>query len=139
MSKFKLVPVLGTVTTCGSGSGPPKTLVKAMALIWLITLVPTVTLTGTETLPPDACEKTSSPTKFPGTTPPPGRLATEIDTVSTDGATPLGAETLSQLDVSDVDFATDQLNEPEPPFWIGRSWLVITVPLVFIEKLSSPG
>src|SRR5437588_6294531 len=88
--KPNVAPVLATTNVCGSGFAPPNGLVKLSALISLKTAGPTTTLTGTVTLTPGA-RKSSCPTKVPASSPPPGRLATEIFAVTIEGARPLVA------------------------------------------------
>src|SRR5581483_4248889 len=58
--------------------------------------------------------------KVPGVEPPPGRLASSIETVTLEGEVPLSEESLSHPPPSAVLALAVQLRLPEPPFkiWI---------------------
>src|SRR5579872_616084 len=112
--------VVPTVIIWGSGLAPPKGMVKLSALIWLNTLVPTNTFTGTVMLVPGAVSR-RLPVNVPATSPPPGKFATWMPTDRIDGAVPLLAETVNQFPPSDVVGVTDQFNVPDPAFRISTS------------------
>lgn len=85
--KFNAVLVLAAVTICGKGSAPPAGIVKRSGFTWLKTGSPITTFTGMLTRLLAVVIRTW-PTKVPGTSPPPGRLAGVIDTASVEGAAP---------------------------------------------------
>src|ERR1700733_7554203 len=119
--KLKAVPVLAMLRTCGSGFAPANGMVKLIGFTWLKTEAPTVTLTGIVTLLP-AAVNTSSPTKVPAVSPPPGKLPGTIATAKVEGATPDVGATPSQLPPSAVLLATVQLKDPVPLLRICTGW-----------------
>jgi hypothetical protein len=92
-------------------------MVKLIGLIWVNTLVPTVTLTGIVTLLA-ALWNSNCPTKVPAVDPPPGKDAGIIPTVTIEGAVPDVTGRLSQLPPSAVLLVTVQERVPVPPFVI---------------------
>src|ERR1039458_5660986 len=115
---------------------PPRGMVKLIGFTWVKTLVPTVTLTGTVTLLPEAVKR-SWPTYVPAVEPPPGKDAGVIPTVTIDGAVPTVTGTSSQLPPSAVLAVTVQGRAPVPPFSICIFWDG-GVPPGSIEKLAWP-
>ena len=69
---------------------------KLIPFSWVKTSAPTVTLTGTVTLLP-ADWKMSSPMNVPAVKPPSGRLATDIPTLTSDGAVRWAAKRSASL------------------------------------------
>src|SRR5689334_20319286 len=99
--KLKLEPVLSIDMVCERGLLPPNCFVKLRLARSTKAAARTVTLTGTVTLPL-ADRNVNKPVKVPGTNPLPGKLLATTPTVTVEGATPLVAETVSQLPLSEV-------------------------------------
>src|SRR5215471_17278234 len=134
--KLKVMPVLGIIKVCGSGSAPANGFVKLIPLICLNTLAPIVTPTGTVTLSV-APEVWSLiwPMKVPAFAPAPGRFAVTSDTLTFADPVPLVEETLSQFPPSAVLVLKLQFNVPVPPLRTYRLWLGGFNPPVCNEKL----
>src|ERR1039458_9990980 len=105
------------LSTCGSGLAPPNGMVKLSGFTWLKTFGPTTTHTGTVAVSP-VVTNTNWPQKVPATSPPPGKLAGAIDTLTAVGAVPLAGERLSHLPPSAVVWDPVHFNVPVPAFLI---------------------
>ena len=136
--KEKFDPVLDMLRVCGSGFAPAKGMVKLIGFTWLKTESPTTTATGTVTLLP-VVVNVSSPTKVPGVSPPPGKLAGVTVTARMDGAVPDAELTASQLPPSTVVLDAVQGRDPVPLLRICNNWKGGAAPPVFREKLIWPG
>src|SRR5580692_9913193 len=99
---------------CGKGFAPANGMVKLMGLTWTNPLPPTRTLTGMVTLLLLPDRNRTWPVKRPGTSPWFCRFWVMIPILTSEGAVPLGADTVSQLPPSDVNTWAVQLRVPVP-------------------------
>ena len=137
--KEMAAPVVGMLTVCGRGLWPPKGMVKLIALTCARTFAPSTKVTGTVTLLPGV-RKTSSPTKVPASSPPPGKLARFTEMVTFEGAVPPTLEAVNQLPPSEVVTSRVQPKFPDPAL---RIWINLCGGLLLVAtiaaKLICPG
>src|ERR1035438_2575898 len=111
----KAEPILAAVMVWGRGLAPLNGLVKERPLICSKAAPAlTTTLMGTVTLLV-ASWNSNWPLKVSATSPPSGRLATDIETETNEGAVPLDGVTLSQTPLLNVLEISVQFRVPDPP------------------------